>query len=225
VRLLLVEDDPQIGDGLAMALRRSGYRVDLMRDGRDADVALSTQDYDLVILDLGLPGMDGYTLLRRLRESRKDTPVLILSARDELTDRVRGLDLGADDYIVKPFELADLEARVRAVARRSLAASGGDVAVGQLCYRMAQRRFYANEVPLELSRREFGVLELLLLRRGRVVSKAQIQQHLCEWDESLSDAAIELYVHRVRRKLEAVPVEIRTVRGFGYLLQTLDGSG
>lgn len=221
MRLLLVEDDPQISEGLAHALRRSGHAVDHCVSGTEADTALSTRDFDLVILDIGLPGLDGFTVLRRLRGGGKHTPTIILTARDDLEDRVRGLDLGADDYLIKPFALAELEARIRAVTRRSLAASGTDISVGPLSLKLAERRFYLDGLPLELSPREFGVLEVLQLRHGRVVSKAQIQDHLCEWSEELTDSAIEIYIHRVRRKLERGGIEIRTVRGFGYLLQPL----
>jgi len=141
-----------------------------------------------------------------------------------LQDRLRGLNLGADDYLAKPFEFSELEARIRAVTRRALAGSGGDITAGALCYRMAERRMYANELPLDLSRREFSVLEILLLRRGRVVSKPSFQEHLSTWGDELTDSAIELYVHRVRRKIADTGVVIRTVRGFGYLLEVGDGA-
>jgi two-component system OmpR family response regulator len=222
MRLLVVEDDPQIADALARGLGRSGHHVDRLGNGQDALGALDSQDYDLVILDLGLPGVDGYTVLRSLRRREKHTPVLILSARDELKDRVHGLDLGADDYLVKPFEFSELEARIRAIARRALAGTGSDITAGTLCYRMAERRIYVNDVAVELSPREFGVLEILLLRRGRVVSKASIQDYLCTWGDELTESAIELYIHRVRKKIDRAGVTIRTVRGFGYLLQTSD---
>jgi two-component system OmpR family response regulator len=219
MRLLLIEDDVQIAQSLGRALRRAGDVVDVYGTARDAEQALRTVDYDLVILDLGLPDRDGAVLLRAMRAQDDHTPVLVLTARDELTDRVRMLDLGADDYMVKPFELTELQARIRAVARRAIARSGGDIGVSGLRFDLAERRAYAGDLPLELSPRELGVLEVLLLRRGRVVSKAQIQGHLCDWDEALTDGAIELYVHRLRKKLEGTQVELRTVRGFGYLLQ------
>ncbi len=221
MRLLVVEDDVQIADGLARALRRSGHVVDVLGNGRDADSMLLSQEYDLVVLDLGLPGLDGLTVLRNLRQRQKQTPVLVLTARDNLPDRLRGLNLGADDYMVKPFELAELEARIRAITRRALAGSGTDITIGQLCFKLAARRVHVCDIAIELSPREFSVLEILLLRRGRVVSKAQIQEQVGDWKE-LTDGAIELYIHRLRRKIENAGVEIRTVRGFGYLLQATD---
>jgi len=224
MRLLLIEDDAQIAESLGRALRRGGDVVDIYGTARDAEQALRAVDYALVILDLGLPDRDGGTLLRGMRAQDNHTPVLVLTARDELNDRVRMLDLGADDYMVKPFELVELQARIRAVARRAIARSGGDIGVGGLRFDLAERRAYAGDVALELSPRELGVLEVLLLRRGRVVSKAQIQEHLCDWDEALTDGAIELYVHRLRKKLEGSEVELRTVRGFGYLLQATPGT-
>jgi len=224
MRLLVVEDDVQIADAIARGLARSDHQVDCLADGQQALAALAAQSYDLIILDLGLPGVDGYAVLRSLRARESHTPVLILSARDELKDRVQGLDLGADDYLVKPFEFSELEARIRAITRRALAGAGGDVTVGGLSYRLVERRMYLQEVPLELSPREFGVLEILTLRRGRVVSKSSIQDHLCTWGDELSDSAIELYVHRVRRKLDGAGLTIRTVRGFGYLLQADDAA-
>jgi two-component system OmpR family response regulator len=219
VRLLLVEDDVQIAESLARALRRGGDVVDVHGTAREAEEALRAVDYALVILDLGLPDRDGSTLLSLLRARENHTPVLVLTARDELDDRVRLLNLGADDYMVKPFELVELQARIRAVTRRALARSGGSIGVGALRLNLSERRAYAGESPLDLSPRELGVLELLLLRRGRVVSKAQIQEHLCEWDQELTDGAIELYIHRLRKKLAGTEVELRTMRGFGYLLQ------
>jgi DNA-binding response OmpR family regulator len=221
MRLLLIEDDVQIAEGLARALRRNGDVVDLHGNARDAEQALQAVDYALVILDLGLPDRDGAALLRSMRARDNHTPVLVLTARDEPGDKVRVLDLGADDYLVKPFDLAELQARIRAVARRAIARSGGDISVGGLRFDLAERRAYSGDSPIDLSPRELGVLEVLLLRKGRVVSKAQIQEHLCEWNEELTDGAIELYVHRLRKKLEGTDVNLRTVRGFGYLLQPL----
>jgi len=224
MRILVIEDDPQIADGLSKALQRHGHIVDTLDRGLSADVTLASQDFDVVILDLGLPDMDGIDVLRRLRARQKRTPVLILTARDELQDRVRGLDLGADDYMVKPFEMDELEARIRAIARRAHAGSGGDLVAGKLKMKLAQRRILIEDMPIDFSPREFAVLEILMLRRGRVVSKAQMQEQLCAWDSALTDGAIELYVHRVRKKLEFSDVSIRTVRGFGYMLEQTSGA-
>ncbi len=225
MRLLVVEDDAQISDGLTRALRRSGYAVDAVADGNLAISALRAHPYDLVVLDLGLPGVDGLAVLKSLRShSVRHVPVVVLTARDELEDRLKGLDGGADDYIVKPFELPELEARIRAVMRRTLAGTGRDVAVGALVLHPAERRISLHGQPVDLLPREFGVLEALMLRKGQVVSKAQLQDHLCDWRDELTDSAIELYVHRIRRKIESSGVQIRTVRGFGYLLEGADGS-
>jgi len=217
-----VEDDPQIVEGLTGALRRSGHSVDAISDGQTADLRLTTEEYDLVILDLGLPQKDGFAVLKDFRKRGKHTPVLVLTARDEPSDRVRGLDYGADDYIVKPFDLAELEARIRAVARRSWGRSGGDVTVGGLRLQLSDRTVFANERRLELSPREFGVLECLMLRQGRVVSKVQLQEHFSSGDAEMSDGAIEVHIHRVRKKIELAGVELRTIRGFGYLLRSPD---
>jgi two-component system OmpR family response regulator len=226
MKLLLIEDDVQIAQGLARALRRGGDLVEVFGTCVEAQQALRAFSYDLLILDLGLPDRDGATLLRGLREEENHLPVLVLTARDEPGDRVRLLDLGADDYLVKPFDLAELQARSRAIARRALGRSGAGISLGRLRFDLGERRAYNAGTPLEISPRELGVLEVLLLRRGRVVSKAQIQQHLCDWGSELTDGAIELYVHRLRRKLEGAGVELRTVRGFGYLLQEpADASG
>ncbi|MDR3416363.1 MAG: response regulator [Nevskia sp.] len=219
MRLLLIEDDTQIAASLARALRHAGDAVDVCGNARDAEEALRAIDYALVILDLGLPDQDGGTLLRSLRTRDDHTPVLVLTARDELDERVRLLDLGADDYLVKPFELAELQARIRAITRRAIARSGGDIGAGRLRLDLAQRCAYCGDAPLDLSPRELKLLELLLLRRDRVVSKTQIQEQLCDWGQELTDGAVELYIHRLRRKLDASGVEVRTVRGFGYLLQ------
>jgi DNA-binding response OmpR family regulator len=221
LRLLVVEDDPHIAQGLTHALRRSGYSVDALGDGIAADLRLATENYDLLILDVGLPGMDGHEVLHRLRARGKQTPVLILTARDALDERVRGLDGGADDYLVKPCDLVELEARIRAVTRRSWGRSGSDLVVGGLRLLLADRCVLVGETPLELSPREFGVLECLMLRHGRVVSKAQLQEHLSERPNELSEGAIEIHVHRLRKKIESADVELRTVRGFGYLLRSL----
>jgi DNA-binding response OmpR family regulator len=223
VRILVVEDDDTIADAVMHGLRRSGHVTERLADGESADATLHHEHFDAIILDLGLPGVDGLTLLRRMRGRGDNTPVLILSARDTLDVRIRGLDDGADDYIYKPFEMAELEARLRAVARRAIARSGGDVAVGPLRLKPGERRFYLDGTPLELSPREYAVLEVLLLRHGQVISKAQIQNRLSDWNEELTEAAIELYVHRIRRKLSGSIATIRTVRGFGYLLQSDDG--
>ncbi|MGQ0502050.1 MAG: response regulator [Panacagrimonas sp.] len=227
MRILVVEDNEPIADAVVHGLRQSGHAVDRVADGRSADEMLRGGSFDLVVLDLGLPQLDGLAVLQRARERGDRTPVVILTARDDVGDRVRGLDAGADDYIFKPFEMVELEARIRAVSRRAIARSGGEIEAGCLRLRTGERRFFVRGEPLDLSRREFDLLETLLLHRSRVISKQNIQERLCEWDEELSDTAIELYIHRVRRKLAdaRADVTIRTIRGFGYLLQAADGDG
>jgi len=219
MRILIVEDDPVLADGLTRSLRGSDYAVDSAIDGGEADHVLSTQSYDLVILDLGLPKLEGYEVLRRLRRRGSKTPVLILTAFDTLDDRVKGLDLGADDYLTKPFDLPELEARLRALIRRGQSGGGSLLSHGVLTLDTAGRRAMLDGEPLELSAREIGVLEVLMLRSGRVVNKDQLAGELYGWDEEVSPNAIEVYVHRLRRKLEPAGVTIRTIRGLGYLLE------
>jgi two-component system OmpR family response regulator len=218
MRILIVEDDAVIADGLIRSLRQADYAVDSASDGGQADHMLATQNYDLVILDLGLPKLDGFEVLRRLRRRGSQAPVLILTARDALQDRVKGLDLGADDYLAKPFDLPELEARVRALIRRGQSGSSSMLTHGELALDIAGRRATLKGEPLDLSARELGVLEVLMLRSGRVVSKEQLAEQLYSWGEEAGANAIEVYVHRLRRKLEPAGVAIRTIRGLGYLL-------
>ena len=218
MRLLIAEDDPTLADGLTHSLRQAGYAVDHVEDGAAADAALAGTHFDLLILDLNLPRLTGLDVLRRLRARKSTLPVLILTARDGVEDRVRGLDLGADDYLTKPFELVELEARVRALCRRHGHAGLSQIDHGALQFDTVARSARLNGEPLELSARELGLLELLLARSGRMVSKQQILDHLCQWGEEVSDNAVEVYVHRLRRKLEPGGVRISTLRGLGYSL-------
>ena len=219
MRILLAEDDAVLADGLCRSLRGSGNAVDHVPDGSQADAALALHDYDLLILDIGLPVMNGLEVLRRLRARNQGVPVLILTAADSVAQRVQGLDLGADDYMAKPFALSELEARVRALARRRTGASSSQLRCGPLVYDQTGRMAFLNAQPLELSAREVGLLEILLQRTGRLVSKEQIVSHLCEWGEEVSHNAIEVYMHRLRRKIEGGGVRIATVRGLGYCLE------
>ena len=219
MRILLAEDDQVMADGLSRSLRGTGYAVDHVASGREADTALATQPYDLLILDLGLPGMAGLEVLRRLRARNDAVPVLILTATDSVEQRVRGLDLGSDDFMAKPFALSELEARVRALVRRSMGAASTVHRLGPLTYDQVGRMAYLFDQPLDLSAREIGVLEILLQRTGRLVSKEQIVDHLCEWGEEVSENAVEVYVHRLRTKLEPARVRITTLRGLGYCLE------
>lgn len=219
MRILIVEDDPTLADGLTRSLDQSGYAVDRAANGEQANTMLQDAVYDLAILDLGLPKLDGTEVLKRLRQRGGRTPVLILTARDAIEDRVHGLDLGADDYMTKPFNLVELEARVRALIRRGQLGSNAALHCGRLTFDPAARRALNGEVPLELSSRELGVLEVLMLRQDKVVNKEQIMEALCNWDEDLGDNAIEVYIHRLRKKLETSGARIRTIRGLGYLLE------
>jgi two-component system OmpR family response regulator len=219
MRILLAEDDRMLADAVARALRQLAHSVHQVEGGRDADDALASSEFDLVILDLGLPQLDGFEVLRRLRQRRSRVPVLVLTVRDAVDDLVTVLDLGADDYLTKPFQLAELEARVRALIRRAHGAAGGQIEHGALRLDVAGRRLFCNSQPVELSAREFAVLELLLLREGRVVTKQQIAEHLYGWEEMSSSNAVDVFIYRLRRKLEACGVDVRTVRGMGYLIE------
>ncbi|WKB51112.1 response regulator [Eleftheria terrae] len=223
MRILIAEDDQVLADGLLRSLRNSGYAVDQVSAGNEADAALSSHEFDLVILDLGLPKLHGLEVLKRLRARGTATPVLILTAADSIEERVKGLDLGADDYMAKPFSLQELEARVRALTRRGLGAASSVIRHGPLTFDQTGRVAYINDQMIELSARELSLLEVLLQRAGRLVSKDQLVERLCEWGEEVSNNAIEVYIHRLRKKIEQGPVRIATVRGLGYCLEKIPG--
>jgi two-component system OmpR family response regulator len=219
MRILIVEDDPSLASGLGRILQAEGYAVDVTSRGEDAVQAARQERFDMVILDVGLPGIDGFEVLRRLRAAEYRAPVLVLTARDTVNDRVHGLDLGADDYMAKPFAMPELAARVRALIRRSQAQIGPKIVHGPLTLDTVARRAYLQDEPLELAAREWAVLEVLLGKVEKIVSKESIIQAVAGWDEELSPNAIEVYISRLRAKLERAGIRIRTVRGFGYMLE------
>ncbi len=219
MRILVIEDDNILGSALQEFLRAQGYAVDWVNNGSQALGAVSAQTYDLLVLDLNLPDMSGLDVLKRLRAQGQQALTLILTARDGVEDRVAGLDAGADDYVTKPFELAELAARVRAFARRQAGQPSPMLEVGSLAFDMVGREVRANGERLNLSVRELSVLEMLMVRTGRVVTKRQIVNSLSAWDADFSENAVEVYVYRLRKRLEGLGVSIQTVRGFGYLLE------
>lgn len=218
MRILLVEDDGALRDTLFQALRLAGYGVDPVADGRAADTALAAGAYDLVVLDLGLPHLDGLDVLQRLRSRQDSTPVLVLSARDGVDERVLGLKVGADDYLTKPFALPELEARVEALLRR---AAGGLVRLlhGPLELDLSGRVVSVNGKPMEFSVREMSILEALMQRVGQAVIKTRLAQQISDWGDEVGANTIEVYVHRLRKKLEPFGIRIRTIHGLGYLLE------
>jgi two-component system OmpR family response regulator len=219
VRILIVEDDATLATGIARILEGEGHAIDVIARGEEAVLGARHERFDMIILDVGLPGIDGFEVLRRLRAAGQKIPVLVLTARDALDDRVRGLDLGADDYMAKPFAMPELAARVRALVRRSQAQTGPKIVHGPLVLDTLARRAYLDGDPLDLAAREWAVLEVLLARIEKIVSKESIIQAVASWGEELTPNAIEVYVSRLRAKLEPSGVRIRTVRGFGYMLE------
>lgn len=217
MRLLLVEDDRLLGDGLLAGLRQEGYAVDWVRTGEQALQALADPAFELAILDLGLPGLDGLEVLRRLRQRPAPLPVLVLTARDTVADRVRGLDAGADDYLIKPFDLDELCARVRALLRRSQGRATPELCCGELVLKPAARSVHYRHAPVDLSPREFAILQALMEHAGRVVTRERLLDSLYGWDQGVESNALEVHIHHLRRKLG--PGLIRTVRGVGYQLE------
>lgn len=221
MRILLAEDNKTLAGWLGKALRHGGFAVDCMHDGVEADHVLLTQAYDLVILDLGLPRMDGLDVLRRLRKRGSAMPVLILTARGEVESRVEGLNLGADDYLTKPFSLTELEARINALIRRAQGSATTTHALGQLEYDTVARTFRLRGEVLLLRPKEHAVLEVLIARHGKAVPKATLHEQVFELGESASPEAVEVYVHRLRKRLAGSDVGIVTLRGLGYVLERL----
>lgn len=216
MRALLAEDDKMIGEAVAGALKDASYAVDWVRNGEAASTALATQIYDIVLLDLGLPGKDGLDVLRSSRSQGGVAPVLVITARDGIDDRIVGLDLGADDYIVKPFDIGELLARMRAVIRRKAGSPHPILSNGRLDLDPATREAACDGVPVPLTAREFALLRALLLRPGAILSRAQLEDRIYGWGEEVESNAVEFLIHSLRRKLGADA--IRNVRGVGWLV-------
>ncbi len=216
MRLLLVEDDSMIGAALRRGLQQEGHSVDWVHDARNAEAALAAQLYELVLLDLGLPDRDGLSLLAALRRAQSPVPVIISTARDAVADRVRGLDLGADDYLVKPYDLDELSARIRAVVRRRTGHPDNRMSWAGLSLEVATHEVSCDGKPVALSAREFNILQALLERPTAVVSRAQLEERLYGWDEEVASNAVEVHIHNLRKKLGEH--RIKTVRGLGYSL-------
>jgi len=216
MRLLLVEDDGMVGESVRLGLRQDGFTVDWVRDGRAAELALANEVYDLLLLDLGLPRKDGFDLLKTLRQSGNRIPVLIVTARDAVADRVRGLDAGADDYLVKPFDLDELAARIRALLRRRAGRADSTVKVGGLVLDPATHEVSLNGRPLQLSAREFALLEAFLDRPGAVLSREKLEEKLYGWGEEVESNTVEVHIHALRRKLGQD--FIKNIRGVGYMV-------
>ena len=216
MRILLVEDDAMIGEEVERALRADGYAVDWVQGTNPADTALKTTDYDAVLLDLGLPDGDGLQLLKKLRERKQTQPVMVITAREAVSDRIEGLDAGADDYMPKPFDIDELLARLRALIRRAAGTSGSTIEIGEISIDLAAKQAQRNGEAVTLSAREWAVLEPLLLRPGAVQSRAQLEEKLYGWSEEVSSNAVEVHIHNLRRKLGSGL--IRNIRGVGYMV-------
>jgi DNA-binding response OmpR family regulator len=219
MRILIVEDDAALARGLAGTLKLSGFSVDHEADGAEAAALAVSEPYSLVVLDLGLPNLSGFDVLRQIRRSGSKVPVMILTARDAITDRVKGLDLGADDYLLKPFDVAEFAARVRALVRRGQGLPDPSLTCGPLSLDRAAGVVSLNGEPLILRRRELAVLTGLMTRAGKVVPKERLISEVFGFDEPVAPNALELYVARLRKKLEPEGLQIRTIRGIGYLLE------
>ncbi|AUG55514.1 response regulator [Thalassospira marina] len=218
MRILIVEDNLVLADKIAAAMRQMEHAVDVVHDGEDALRLVLQETFDLLILDLSLPGVDGLDILKTVRIRKINLPVMILTARGNLDERVAGLDAGADDYMVKPFELCELEARARALLRRNVGVRNPDISVGELVFNSIDRSVTISGEPVLLTPRERGVLEVLLLNISQVISKERIALHLFGFDDEASVKSIELYISRLRKKIAKSSVEVRTIRGLGYMI-------
>jgi two-component system, OmpR family, response regulator TctD len=220
VRILLVEDSEDIGDAMASKLRLAGHAVEWLRDGDEAGEAVVRDSFDAIVLDINLPGRSGLAVLKAMRAAGVATPVIVVTARSEIDDKIGILDLGADDYLVKPFDLRELEARLRAMMRRRAGALASAVVIGELTIDHAAREVRLANALVELGRREFALLEILVSQLGQVIPKQRLMDRLFSLDEEVSENALELYVSRLRRKLQGAPLSIVTVRGTGYVART-----
>jgi DNA-binding response OmpR family regulator len=216
MRLLLIEDDVMIGESVRKSLRQSGYAVDWVRNGELADTALMTEHFDLVLLDLGLPGKDGIAVLRSLRSKKKAVPVIIITARDSVEDRINGLDAGADDYVIKPFDLEELAARIRSALRRGVGHGDPQIEILGVRLKPVTREIVLHGEPIILSAREYAIVEALMLRPGAILSRAQLQDRMYGWGEDVESNTVEVYIHSIRRKLGGD--FIQNVRGVGYFV-------
>ena len=216
MRILLVEDDRMIGESVRTSLRQDGYAVDWVRDGHSADAALVSEHFDLVLLDLGLPGLSGLDVLRALRGRKKSTPVIVITARDGIEDRIKGLDAGADDYVVKPFDIDELAARMRSALRRSAGHAEPEIEILGVRINPATRELTKEGRKIALSAREYAIVEALMLRPGAILSRAQLEERMYGWGDEIESNAIEVYIHGVRRKLGTD--FIQNVRGVGYFI-------
>jgi len=222
MRVLIVEDDRLLANGLTETLRRAGYVADAVGSAEAADAALKVTDVDLIVLDIGLPGLDGFSWMRKLRGRGGQQSVLVLTARDALADRVLGLNVGADDYLATPFATEELVARVSALARRGRAIKSRVIEHGALVLDLERKRAVVEGKPLDLSQREYAILEYLFSNLGAIVGKDKIAGAVASWDEHISPNAIEVHMSRLRAKLEPAGVAIRTIRGLGYLVEAPD---
>jgi two-component system OmpR family response regulator len=223
VRIVIIEDNESVAKGIAYVLQDTGHATDILHNGEEADVFLRDDGADLIILDVNLPGLDGLSIVRNMRTRGDSRPVLMLTARDATSDRIEGLDAGADDYLVKPFEMAELEARVRALARRKDVPVIKPIAVGTLSYDLNSREVHGPEGRIDLPRRELAVFETLSLSRGKIVSKSRVLDEVYGVGTDIEEKVVEVYVSRLRKRLKPFGVDIKVHRSLGYELQVLDG--
>ena len=221
MRIAIVEDNRPLADGIAKAFEADGHGIDQLHDGLEAERFIQSEPLDLIILDINLPGKSGLDVLKSLRGQKIQTPVLLLTARDSVTDKIDGLDLGADDYLTKPFDLAELKARARALMRRSEKQIDAAIHIGDLAFDAAARHFKKDGELIELPRREYAVAEILMRAKGRIISKSQIMDHLYGVGAEIEENAVELYIHRLRKRIAGSKAEIKTARGLGYCIREI----